>query len=393
MTGNREPLPGPRLALVLWNGDVGGAETLSVTLAAAMRGLGVAVTLVFIEQPEPLSARLEEIGVRHISLGFSRGRDILRHPRRYAQAVSAVGPDGALLIECGFMGAALRAGGYGPGIVAVEHGAVLAESEARVLRRWRMRIARRSGAWADDVEVAVSDFVLDAMRDQPHAASLRRIYNGIEAARFQADGSAGDASAGGRLRVAFAGRLIRGKGADYLIEAVARIRPEVPVKLSIAGEGPARGELEALASSAGAGSRVEFVGLTHDMPGFWRSADVMVIPSAEFTEACPMTPLEAMACGKPVLASRNGGLAEIVIDGETGMLVAPGDTEGLRRCLEGYAASPDLRAAHGFSGRARVLSSFQIAECARAYIDLFGGLSEPRRVALPRRQPRDISAQ
>src|SRR5947208_15441464 len=101
-----------RLALVQWNGQIGGAEVLSVDLAAAMRRLGADIEVVFITFPDPLSERLADAGVPFRSLGFERGRDILIHPRAYSRAIAAVGPDGVILPECGFIGAAMRFGGY-----------------------------------------------------------------------------------------------------------------------------------------------------------------------------------------------------------------------------------------------------------------------------------------
>jgi glycosyltransferase involved in cell wall biosynthesis len=366
---------GRRLALLLWNGDVGGAEVLTVSLAAKMRQLGVDATVVFIRQPLPLATRLLDTDIPHLSLGFQRGRDVLRHPRRYAGEITRAAPDGALLVECGFMGGALRAGGYRAPIVALEHGAILEAPGYSWRRRLPWRLARMGGAWADTVEVAVSDFILDRSRDYPHAASLRRIYNGIDPTRFASAIAPSGLGSVGQCVIGFAGRLIHGKGADYLIEAVARLRSAHSLRTLIAGDGPERPRLEALAQNLGVDDVVEFRGLTHDMPAFWRAADVAVVPSAEFIEACPMAPLEAMACGKPVIATRNGGLPELVIDGETGLLVAPADVDSLVVALARYAGDSALRTSHGSCGRSRVSEHFHIADCAQAYLDLLDSVA------------------
>src|SRR5207244_3487711 len=81
-------LSDPRLALVLWDGDVGGAEILNATLAVHLRRLGAEVTVLFVGRPGPLGERLATTGVPYRSLGLGRGRNVLRHPRRYAQAVA-----------------------------------------------------------------------------------------------------------------------------------------------------------------------------------------------------------------------------------------------------------------------------------------------------------------
>ncbi|HWY90150.1 MAG TPA: glycosyltransferase family 4 protein [Solirubrobacteraceae bacterium] len=365
-----------RLALVLWNGNIGGAEVFSVALAHQMRQLGREVTIVFIQDPQPLAARLlDNENVPYRSLGFGHGRDVLRHPRRYAAQVADVGPDGALLVSCGFMGAALRAGGYRGPIVAVEHGDVLEAqfySQRRRALRW---IGRVSGAWADDVEVAVSDFVLKRLRRQPHTHAVKRIYNGIDPGQYKSEDLSSDRASNGDCVVAFAGRLVYGKGADHLIEAVAQLSSTQPIRLLIAGDGPERSRLVSLAHSLGISDTVEFLGLEHDMPVFWQMCDVAVIPSTEFTESCPMTTLEAMASGKPVVATRNGGLPELVIEGKTGIVVPPHDKIALAEALALYADDEELRMAHGASGRAHVMEHFNINKCARAYLELFDELA------------------
>lgn len=363
--------------MVLWSGDVGGAEVLTVNLAEQMRRLGVDASIVLLGDPEPLCGRLAAAGIPWRSLGFARGRDVLRCPRRYARALTQSGPDGALLVECGFMGAALRAGGYGGTIIATEHGAVLEAIRRPWSRRLPWELARIGGAWADDGEVAVSEFVAAHTRRHPHARVLRRIYNGIDLERRPP--AREPSEQGAETTVAFASRLILGKGHDVLIGALALSAPHHRLRLRIAGEGPERTRLEALAGSLGIAGRVEFLGLTHDMDAFWAAAEIAAVPSAQFIEACPMTPLEAMAAGLPVIATRNGGLPEIVLDRQTGLLVNPGDPRSLARALDTYGEDPSLRRSHGRAGRARVSEHFHIAGCARAYLDLFAELTVRRR--------------
>ncbi len=271
------------------------------------------------------------------------------------------------------MGAALRAGGYDATIVAAEHGAILELPGYGRKRRVSWWLSRLGGAWADDVEVAVSEFILRRTLRHPHAARALCVYNGIDTRRFSRDEPRDRPRApNGECVVGFAGRLIHGKGHDRLIEALARAERSPRMRVQIAGEGPQRARLQALARTLRVEDRVEFVGLTHDMPAFWRGVDVAVVPSAEFTEACPMTPLEAMAAGKPVVATRNGGLPEIVLDGVTGRLVAPGDASALSRALVQYAEDEQLAARHGAAGRRRVEQCFEIARCARTYLELLG---------------------
>ncbi len=359
---------GLALAVVLWSGYVGGAETLAIALTEHLRRLGANATIVFVEQPGPLAQRLAAGGIPYRSVGLGRGRDVIRHPRRFANEVAGVGADGALLLECGFIGAALRGGGYRGRIVAVEHGVLLGLGNRSRSRQVLWHIGRVSGAWADDVEVAVSDSMLEEMRRHLHARRTERIYNGIDPEAYRpVAGSANGHGSG--LVVGFAGRLIPGKGADMLIRAIARAGQETAIKLVIAGDGAARPYLQSLAQRQGAD--VEFRGVVADLAEFWRSCDVAAIPSDTFSESFSMATLEAMASGKAVVASRNGAIPELMVDGVTGTLVEPGDVDGLAQAVLQYAERPELRQAHGAAARARAIEQFHIEDCARAYLDLF----------------------
>jgi glycosyltransferase involved in cell wall biosynthesis len=363
-----------KLAVVLWNGGVGGAETLSVSLAERLRRLGADVTIVLVEQPGPLAERLASAGIPHRSLGFKHGRGVLRHPRRYTAGVARSGQDGALLVERGFMGAALRVGGYRAPIVAVEHGALIGLERFSKARQLLWRIDYASGAWADDIEVAVSDFMLGQMHRHSHAPRTQRIYNGIDPERFlPAMVQSSEHRTG--IVVGFAGRLIPGKGADHLIRAVARAGEQVSVTLLIAGDGSERAHLESLAQSLGAESRVRFLGTIDDPQVFWHECDVAAIPSDAFIESFSMVTLETMMCGKAIVASRNGAIPELMVDTVTGTLVAPGDVNALAQALVSYARQPALRLAHGAAARKRAVEHFHIDACAQAYLDVFSELT------------------
>ena len=369
----------PRLAMVLWNGGIGGAEIFMASLAARLRKLEVDTTIAFVSSPYPLVERAPRDGVPYLSLGFRRGRDIVRHPRRFAAAVTGAGCDGALLVECGFMGAALRAGGYSGTIVAIEHGAVFELAGYSRGRRSLYRLSRRFGAISNDAEVGVSDFVLEQLRAQPHAPRTRRIYNGIDSPSALGDDPDGQPDV---VRIGFVGRLVAGKGLEYVIRALARVRLRTPARLLIAGDGPERPRLGSLAQSLQIGSDLEWVGPVADVPAFWRRCDIAVVPS-DGPESFSMATLEAMACARPVVASRIGAIPELVVDGVTGTLVPPGDVEALAGALAAYAERPDLRRIHGEAARARAASRFALDDCARDYVDLFASLAKPTRPWAP----------
>jgi glycosyltransferase involved in cell wall biosynthesis len=357
-----------RVILVSWDGTIGGAEVLTVELARSMRRLGVEVEVVLLTAGGPLTERLAAADVPFRILGFKRGRDVLFHPRRYAVAIKAGGTDGVVLPECGFVGAALRLGGYRGAIVAVEHGVAL-QRDASGKRALVAYLNKFAGAWADDVEVGVSDFTLDTMRAGPHARHICRIHNGIDPARFASvDASRSGPPAAG-FTVGFAGRLIPGKGAEDAISALAQARGQVPIKLLIAGDGPERPRLEAMAQRFGVGEDVEFLGLLSDVRDLWRQCDLALLLSSTFIESFGMVALEAMACGKPVIGTFNGAIPEVIADGITGTLIAPGDVTQLVRVLVEYAENPEMSIKRGDAGRRRASDVFHIDRCAEAYMD------------------------
>jgi glycosyltransferase involved in cell wall biosynthesis len=118
-----------------------------------------------------------------------------------------------------------------------------------------------------------------------------------------------------------------------------------------------------MAKSLGLEADVSFLGFISDVPQFLAGIDIFVLPS--LYEGLGVAALEAMAAGKAVVASRVGGLAELVNDGENGFLVPPGDAEGLAAALAKLIRDKNLRAAFGQKGAARVREHFTIEQMAK----------------------------
>ena len=297
---------GRRLALILYGGEIGGTEVFYVNLAAALRRIGVAAELLFVRESGRLAERLELAGVPFRELRFARGRDVIVRPRRFAREAMRSGRDGVLLPDCGYMGVALRLGGFRAPIVAVEHGTLFYPAASRLRRALHLG-GRVVGARAAYVNVAVSDFMLEHMRSAPHARRIRRIYNGVDTS-WMTPLDPGSATAAGLLEVAFAGTLKPGKGVVHAIGAVAQMKSRVPVRLRIAGDGPDGPRLRSLAEDLSVATEVEFLGLISDVRGLWQQCDVAIFPS-DSVESFGMSAVEALACGKPVIATSNGGTA------------------------------------------------------------------------------------
>lgn len=344
-----------------------------VALAQRLGQMGARAELVIIGREGPLVDRLSASGLQYHVLGFARGRDAMRQPRRWAHVVASTGPDGALVTECGFLGAALRVGGYDRAIVATEHGAILDPDQTCAHQALDL-IRRASGAWADDAEVAVSEYVLTRMRRRPHARRLHRIYNGVDPDQLsprEGQRRHGDSDV---IVAGFVGRLIPRKGLDVLIRALAAARDHVSARLLVAGDGPDRARVSSLAWRAGIGEDVEFLGIIDDIQAFWDRCDIAIVPSTTWIESFCLAAVEAMACGKPVIATRRGALPEVVVDGVTGTLVSPGDHAALADAIVSYARLPSMRREHALAARRRAVECFHIDHCAKAYLELFASI-------------------
>ena len=158
----------------------------------------------------------------------------------------------------------------------------------------------------------------------------------------------------GSCRLLYVGRLERLKGVDILLRAVASIEDMECVELTVVGgaeNSPERARLHALAGDLGIADRVEFIPSVDQslLPVYYGAADICVLPS--YYESFGLAALEAAACGKPVVASRVGGLPSIVQDGETGYLVRWRCPGPFVERLELLLANEHLRREMGAAGR------------------------------------------
>jgi glycosyltransferase involved in cell wall biosynthesis len=210
----------------------------------------------------------------------------------------------------------------------------------------------------------VSSFVGERARARFHLepSRVRTIYNGVDTERFL---PAGRNVCRNGYRIVTTAHLIPEKGIDYLLQAFALIGRR-DARLTIAGDGPEARSLISLAAALGLGEQVDFVGLSNDIPRLLREADVYVHPT--LSEAFGLAVAEAMACGLPVIASRVGGIPELIEDGVSGLLVEPRDTRAIARAIDSLLSAPELRERLGRAARAKVIERFDVRTCAREHL-------------------------
>ena len=162
------------------------------------------------------------------------------------------------------------------------------------------------------------------------------------------------------LVVAAVGRLSEEKGWTTLIEAVARLPQDRSrdVHWMIAGDGPLRPTLEEQIARHALSERVHLLGFRRDVPAILGAADVVVLPSHQ--EGIPNVLCEAMAMARPVVATRVGGVPELVEEGRSGLLVEPKEPQGLADALERLLADPNARERLGSLARQRIVSEFSL---------------------------------
>jgi glycosyltransferase involved in cell wall biosynthesis len=155
-----------------------------------------------------------------------------------------------------------------------------------------------------------------------------------------------------------------------LLEALAQAPlRDTSLTLWIAGEGPERSALESRAAALGVAARVRFLGRREDKADLLAACDLLVLPSRR--EGLGVAALEAMACGRAVVASRVGGLADAVVHERTGLLVAPEDPDALAAALARLTRDAGLRARLGAAGPGRIAEGFSAAQMCDAYARLY----------------------
>ncbi len=322
-----------------------------VGLCEALPQFGVEPTLEVFDNAHSRNVEVAEYAGRYavpVRLLPCGGRLDLRAVRRLRRDITELGID------------LLHAHGYTAnmyGVLATRRGVPLVATNHRFdtgpLNRFDKPILRRAAA-----VYAVSDEARDSLRSVYGIADAITIPNGVDPRAFEDAAPALDLP---HPVVGMVARLAPEKAPDDFL-AVAAELPDA--RFAIVGEGPMRDELTQRAPG-----NVEFLGFRDDMPGVYASLDVLVQPS--YREGMPMTILEAMACGVPVVATRVGAAADVIDDGRTGLLVAAADVPALTAAVRSLLADEARRSAMGAAARQAVAADFTVDAMARRYAEQY----------------------
>ena len=360
----------PRVALVVSGLMFGGGQQVVLDLARELRRRSMDVSVVLLgrrtDKLDPMSPDVISYDGRYNRIGTLLGtawrlrRYLSRVPR---ECIHTHGWDADVI---GWLAT------LGTGIRQVAHIHVLARNLTEKGVRYSLkrfltkRIYRRR-----DTKVIV---VAEAVRREWGGVLPKKadrtclIRNGVDVDRFSARPRPVFESR--EVVVGTAGRLSASKGMVFLLHAMVQMFEEgTRFRLRIAGDGRERGSLEAFVSRHNLEQWVEFCGFVDDMPAFYKSIDIFILPS--LTEGCPLTLLESMCSANAVIATDIGGVAELITDGEDGLLVPPERPHAIAESVKKLLTDPEYRTSLGRNAADRVRREFTLERQANSVMSIY----------------------
>ncbi|HEY4098739.1 MAG TPA: glycosyltransferase [Baekduia sp.] len=366
-----------RVVHVLARDALAGTEVMIAAQAGRTDPGVLRTTVLFLDRPGPIAARLRAAGVPVVSLG---AHGPLASLPGLAAAIRRVRPD----VLCGYgfrtglatrvLGRALRPRAR---TVTGIRGLYVTEIERLDGPRGRLVMAvERWTAPLVDAYVANSPGALTVLAEHGiPAAKLHHVPNGIDAADWPPVAREGR---DGVPVIACIGRFTAVKRQEDLVAAVALLRARgVDARVRFAGDGPMLAAVRAQVDRLGLADRVTLHGALApvEVARLLADADVACLPSTQ--EGMPGAVMEAMASGLPVVGTAVNGIVDLVQDGATGLLVAPRDPPALAAALERLLGDAPLRRRMGAAGRARVVEELSLDRMVGAMTALYQGLAGP----------------
>lgn len=350
-----------RIVHVVSSLQVGGLEHFVIRMAAGQIAAGHHVSILALRSGGPLARTAAEHGVpiRQLTASGRLGRVLQAVVAFAATRPEIVHGHNATTIQYSLIARRCTRAK----IVLTAHGRGKSDHRAPTSAEWR----------GLDAVAAVSEAVADEVRALVLPARLSVIRNGIEPgaptkSRAEVRAELGMNDTPAAIIVA---RIDHLKGHRTLLEAWSRLPLPRPILL-IVGDGAERGAMEALSADLQLQQCVRFLGFRSDVADLLAAVDLFLLPS--LTEGLPLSILEAMSHGLPIVATRVGGIPELVTDGVHGALVPPEDAAPLAAAVARLMADSALRTACGEAGRQHVAANFSFAQMLNRYNALYESL-------------------
>lgn len=342
---------------------LGGAEIMCENLTYALRNLGHDVIVVSMyDYYSAITERMENAGIDIRYLGKKRGLDISmigKMRRIFMEEKPEVIHTHLYTMKYAIPAAILS--GVKKRIHTI-HSVAQKENgpAARRLNKLFYKVA-------NVVPVALSETVQETIKKEYRIekSKIPVIFNGIDLSRCKVKE---DYTVKGRLKILHIGRFSEAKNHIGLMKAFGMFHEEYPNStLQLIGDGETRGHIEEYVREHGLSDSVEFLGLQSDVYGFLHDADIFTLPS--LYEGIPMTLIEAMGTGLPIVATAVGGIPDMLKDGENAILTAL-DAEEIGKAFLRYAKDENLRRLHGEKAKERS-ALFSAQSMAQSYLEVY----------------------
>ena len=369
--------------------DIGGAEKALARTVIGLDKRKYNPTVCCLRGHGPVTEEIESAGVKVTQLNMSNKFDLAAVFRLFCllgeERISIIH---SYLYHANILGRIIGRVARVPIIISSERSVILSEE---IVNKNTLEMGSRLRRLINGLSMRLSDRVVtvsELVRETLIAASkidperLVTIHSGVNWEGYQIDVDITAKKKGVGLEtpasvIGAIGRLDRVKGVEYLLRAAAKVILKTPdAAFLIVGDGSQREAMEQLARSLGISHRVVFTGQRDDVPELLAVMDVLVLPS--LYEGLPNAVLEAMAAGKPVIATRVGGTPEVVEDEVTGLLVPPRDPEALAQAIIALLQDRERAKAMGRAGRERVEKHFSVERMVQQTEDLYKELVRER---------------